>query len=1746
MRSHLGALFLALTFFAPTIARAADGNRLTYLDESDPYNVSRTFPKLITPQWVGEEGVEAVVVLAIDDMRDPDKYEKFLRPILQRLKRIDGRAPVSIMTNKIDPQDKRLQGWLKEGLSLETHTLDHPCPFFHTGDFAKAKATYERCVDLLSAVPGSRPVAFRMPCCDSLNTPSPRFFAEIFNRTTPLTLPSLPKGGEGKKGTPSPPLRREGRVRGGNFLTLDSSVFNVLTSNDPELPRELVIDADGQDKFRKYLPADRTFVNTIEDYPYPYVIGRLCWEFPCVMPSDWVAQHRQQPNNPATVRDWKAAIDATVVKRGVFCLVFHPHNWIRNEQIVELIDHAVAKHGKKVKFLTFREAQERLNKHLLGGQALRRADGQDNGVRLLDLDNDGYLDVVIGNDKVRQTRRWSPRTGKWITTDFPLAHVDAGVRFGVVRSDGHASMLVRDEKATGAWHFGDGKWIEGRTLLDGLEVKGKKIETSRRGRDAGVRFRDLDHDGRCEMIVSNDKEQAIFQWSEKRKSWTKLPFALPEGTALVNADGQDNGLRFVDLDEDGREDVVFSNEDRYSVHLFASMTEGWSKRVMSGKRDPLTLPSPPKGGEGRVRGDLPAITRSGTNNGAWFHSRHLWVANEHTDLLKDHVERRSFNEMLAGVEPTAKSPTAALRSIRTRPGFQVELVASEPLVQSPIAFAWGPDGKLWVVEMGDYPLGLDNKGKPGGRIKYLEDTDGDGKYDKATVFLDGLSFPTSVLPWRKGVLVTCAPEIFYAEDTKGTGKADKRIPLYTGFTEGNPQHRVNSLTWGLDNWLYGANGDSGGKVKSVKTGATIGMGGRDFRIRPDDGALDAQAGQTQYGRSRDDWGNWFGNNNSNPMWHYALADHYVRRNPHLAAPDSHVQLSVTPGAAPVFPISRTLPRFNDFNTANHFTSACSAIVYRDELFGPAFAGSTFVSEPVHNLIHREIMTAKGVTFTSRRAGDELKSEFLASSDNWFRPTSIQTGPDGALWVADMYRAVIEHPEWIPLDWQKRIDLRAGHDKGRIYRIFPVGKKPRQIPRLDRLDTAGLVAALDSPNGWQRDTVQQMLIWRKDEAALPLLEKLAGACKRPLGRLHALCTLDGLHALKPALLRKALADAHPGVRRHAIRLCEGSLAKSPELGADLLKLVADADPQVRMQLAYTLGEWTDARAGDALGQLALRDAGDRYLTAAVLSSVNRKNLERVLLAVMKGSDKTPPSAALVESLLRLANALGDTKAMATLLTAVATPEKGKYAPWQFTTLAGLLDALDERNTPLTKLSAEGNDELKAALKPLPKLFAAARAIVTDGKATTADKVRALRLLGRGLDRQKEDVTMLADLLVPQTADDLQAAAIAALGRLRTPQVPELLLRGWKGYAPAQRDRVLEMLFRRNEWLTVTLEAIERKQITAAEINAVRRQRLLGHRSPDVRKRAAKLFADAINADRQKVIDTYQSVLTLTGDAKRGAQVFSKNCATCHQLGGVGNAVGPDLASLGDKSAQALLIAILDPNRAVEARYVGYTAATKNGLTYTGVLASETGNSITLIGPDGKKKVILRSDLDELISSGKSAMPEGLEKEIKPQDMADLVAHLVSVGPKPQRKTFEGNKPELVRAAKDGSLLLTAKNGEIYGTTLILEKKYGNLGYWTSEDDHAIWSVEVKQPGKYAVWLDWACDEASAGKTFVLRAGPNEMTGQVASTGNWDTYRQAKVGEIVLPAGRQRLTFRSARRIFYPLIDLKSIKLVPLKE
>ena len=1565
---------------------AADSNRLTYLDENDPFYVHLNFPKLTTPQWVGEPGVEAVVILAIDDLRDPKKYETVLRPILERLKQIDGRAPVSIFCNALDSQQPQFQAWLKEDLSLEVHTLSHPCPLLAKGNLQAAADTVLGGIDLLNHIAGNSAVAFRMPCCDSINSPSPRFYAEIFNRTNSV----------------------------GQFLTIDSSVMNITTPKDTLLPRDLATDPDGREKFRKYLPFP-SFVTTIEDYPYPYVIGKLCWEFPAMVPSDWEAQHLHGTNSPVTVADWKAALDATVLKQGAFTFIFHPHGWIRPDQMVEFVDYSVRRYGKKVKFLNFREAQERLDKNLLAGQALRAANGQDNGVRLLDLNNDGYLDVLIGNEKVQQTRLWDPKRQQWMETNLPVQLVaagsdgnrhESGVRFAVLRPESPVTMLALTEQQRDAWHFENGDWVEDKSLLVGLDIDGQPVLSNWSRHDRGVRLRDLDQDGKCELIVGNEQQSAVFSWSDADKYWKKLSYALPKRTSIVDAEGRDDGLRFVDINADGFEDLVVSNERFYSVHLFVpklflGFQPGWSREVLTGKR-----------GEA---GEIPMIVRGGTNrnNGAWFRSQHMWVQNEDTATMKDLVDRRSYDELLGGLQPSAKSPEASLDCIRVRPGFKAELVAHEPLVKDPIAFEWGADGKLWVVEMGDYPLGIDGKGKSGGIVRFLEDTDGDGRYDKSTVFLEGLNFPTGVMPWRKGVLVSAAPEIFYAEDTDGDGKADVRTTLFKGFKEGNQQHRVNGFEYGLDNWVYGANGDSGGSIQSEAAAGVnrsrisislVDIRGHDFRFRPNDLLFETVAGQTQFGRHRDDWGNWFGNNNPAWLWHYYLPEHYLARNPHLAVKSLKHYLANYPESTRAHAISRTLQRFNDIGMVNHVTSGNSATPYRDELFGPAFATTIFISEPVHNVVHREVLEPSGVTFSSHRPSDEQDREFLASSDNWFRPTMLKTGPDGALYIADMYRLVLEHPEWIPADTQKRFDLRAGHDRGRIYRVYPVDAKPRKIPRLDQLDAVGLVAALNSSNGWERDTAQRLLIHSGDTSSVAPLRHLAIQSQSAKTRLQALCTLDGIGALTPELVLTALRDSHSAVREHAVRLSESFLKAATASGAGraslairalsdaLLRLADDSEIRVRYQLAFTLGEWEDSQAGQALVKIAVKDASDQYVQTAVMSSAI-PHVHSMVEAVFADSAQQPP-VNLLEQLIGLAAALGDAEALLKPIKEIGRPHRERYASWQFTALASFLNALERRNDSLEKLESRAAPEFKNALHQLDNIFIEARKTALDMKAIETERLAAISLLGRGRTEREQDREHLSELLRPQIPNTLQRKALLTLSQSNDPRTGEILLQGWKGYGPSLRTEVLNALLTRTEWSERLVAAIEKQSVAPAQISPSHQQRLLSHSQSSIRERARKLFAT--QGDRKKILQDYQRVAQLSGDVSKGVALFRQHCASCHRFRNEGAEIGPDLGTMTAKSTQVLLSGILDPNQSVESRYLNYAATTRADREVSGIITAEAPNSITLRAAGGAEEVILRNDLKELISSGLSLMPEGFEKLLNPQDLADLIAYIAGSG------------------------------------------------------------------------------------------------------------------------------------------------------
>ncbi|VTR95429.1 membrane-bound dehydrogenase : Uncharacterized protein OS=Planctomyces maris DSM 8797 GN=PM8797T_16413 PE=4 SV=1: Ceramidase_alk: Cytochrom_C [Gemmata massiliana] len=1063
------------------------------------------------------------------------------------------------------------------------------------------------------------------------------------------------------------------------------------------------------------------------------------------------------------------------------------------------------------------------------------------------------------------------------------------------------------------------------------------------------------------------------------------------------------------------------------------------------------------------------------------------------------------------------SPQQSRSLIKTKPGLKVELVAAEPLVADPVAIAFGPDGKLWAAEMADYPSG---KGplEPGGRIVFLEDTNGDGIFDKSTVFLDNLPLPTGVLPWRKGVLVCAAPDILFAEDTDGDGKADKVTKLYSGFGTENQQGRVNSLQYGLDGWVYGSCGLFGGNITCGLTKKVVALGDRDFRIRPDTGELEPATGRTQQGRVRDDRGNWFGCDNSTLIRHYVLDDHYLRRNPFVSYPNAMVNVAPT---NKLFSLNSNAQRFALSGPPNTITAACGLGIYRDTLLGLEYYGNSFTCEPVNLLVTRRVLKPNGSTFVGERAKDETDSEFLASTDGWFRPVHITTGPNGCLYVADMYRYLIEHPRWIPPADLAQIDTRAGAGLGRIYRIAPEKGSPRPWVRLDKLDTAGLVAALDGPNGWQRDMAMMMLIWKDDAKAKEPLEKTVRESKNGLARMQALCTLDTLGGLKQELLVTALGDSDPVVQQHSIRLGKNLYANKDRLRTRLAEVILTADASTQLQVALSVDD------PHILELLLQRASSDPFLRAAVVSNLNKDNL--TAFARMK----VLSSPQLVRDLFATAAGLDNGSVLPQLLETAAKPKGGMFESWQLAATVGALESLERQGKTWGKL----DPELRKFIDPV---IVFARKVIEKDDASEADLLAALPLLGHDPATRVDDLKRLAELLAATRPAAVQSATVTALTRKSDASTPATLIGAWKSATPTLRTRILDALLSRPAWHPELLSAIEKGTVLAGQIDASRRQQLADSPNAAVRSRAEKLFAGSTNADRQKIIDDYKSTLALKGDKTRGKAVFAKSCSACHVLEGVGSAVGPDLAALANKSPLYLLSEILDPNRNLDSRYSEYKAVTKDDRTVSGILAVETATSVTLRGQQAKEEVILRSEIQELRGTSKSLMPEGLEKDVAKQDMADLIAYLTAN--EPPHKAFAGNAPAEITVA-DNALTLPATKCFVYGDAIVFEPDFQNIGYWNRDADFVAWKVKVDKAREFDVYLDYACANDAAGNLFAVDGTEPALRGKIAATGGWDQYALVKLGTIKLPAGAGRITFRADATVKNALLDLRTLYLVP---
>jgi putative membrane-bound dehydrogenase-like protein len=1030
--------------------------------------------------------------------------------------------------------------------------------------------------------------------------------------------------------------------------------------------------------------------------------------------------------------------------------------------------------------------------------------------------------------------------------------------------------------------------------------------------------------------------------------------------------------------------------------------------------------------------------------------------------------------------PKALSPEESRKCFHLPPGFDIECVAAEPDLTEPTGITFDAQGRIYVAELHGYNLDgyydiveLNKSGvldkairripaareaeeratkETYGTVRLL-DTDAQGRVVRSQVFADRLPPCYGVVAARDGVIALCAPDIIYLGDPRGSGRAEIKEVLFTGFGLGEIWSRISNPRWGLDNWIYAAAGmASGGTIRGSHLKNPVKLGNTCFRFRPDGSKLEAVSGGTSgFGLAFDDWGDRFlCTNQQHALYVAPLPYSALARNPYYASVDPVVNICTYGHPARLFPTSKPDPwrlkrsqepawvKFygSSETDAGLFTSACSPCIYQADLFSEAYRGNHFSCEPAQNLIHRCLLEPNGAGFAAKRAADNR--EFLTSTDRWFRPVNLTVGPEGALYVVDMYREIIEDYSAIPRYLQQQYveSLRHGRDRGRIWRLVPVGKQINHGPILAKESAKQLVAELGSPNVWRRLTAQQLLIERGDRTMIPTLTEMAREGKTPQARLHALYSLKGLEALQAVEVVAALGDSHYGVRLAGLHLAEPMLDTTPTVLAAALELAKDDHPKVRLQLAFTLGASKDDRTLKALASLAQTDGQDRWMQAAILSSVATR-ADRLAEAVLGSAGQKYPS--LLQALAAVVGTRNEEQELTRLLK-LTVGEKGEHAEvLRLALLSGLVEGLG-RN-PSKRASSTETQKLLEQFLVTSTGAVQKKVLQVSGLINVGDLTgfRAFRqaAMRTAVDRQKpieerlaslsaldrvptQELSPLQELLDARQPLDLQLAAVQLFGSGDGPQVVEVLLRNWQKSSPRVQTAILDAICSRKDRLPLLLDALQRKTVDAADLPALRQTQLLENPDAAIRRRAAKLFAARTSDDRRQVLEKYRAALTLPRDIDRGRAVFEKQCMKCHQLNGRGSMVGPDLAAVQNRPDESLLADILDPSAVIVAGFKTYTVATKNGKIYTGVLTTETATSVTLRHDQGADDILLRKDIEEMQASSKSLMPEGMEKEIPLQDMADLIGYLrFQLRSSPGQLTLFDGAPGFLKALDEGA-------------------------------------------------------------------------------------------------------------------------------
>jgi len=983
--------------------------------------------------------------------------------------------------------------------------------------------------------------------------------------------------------------------------------------------------------------------------------------------------------------------------------------------------------------------------------------------------------------------------------------------------------------------------------------------------------------------------------------------------------------------------------------------------------------------------------------------------------------------VLGGCNPPPKnlgfSPNDALSTFELAEGFQIELIAAEPLISDPVAMEIDEHGNMYVVEMHGYPL--DKSGS--GMVKLLRDADGDGVMDEAMVFADKLKFPTGVMRWKKGILVTDPPNLLYFEDTDGDDQADVRDTLLTGFALSNPQHNFNNPILGVDNWIYLANepattakvyteefSDLGSEVAFVKQGKgpvlPQNSGGRRVRLKPDELKLEALSSASQFGQTIDQWGRHFLVSNANHIYHEVVPAPYLNRNPGLLVSNVTVAISDHGPAAEVYPITQN-PEHQLLTDLGVFTAACGITAYSGGLFPEPFNKAVFVAEPVGNLVHVDQIKEAGATFTASRMYE--KKEFLASTDPWFRPVNQYIGPDGALYVVDYHRRVIEHPEWMAEDAASKSNLYDGIDQGRIYRITPTGTpKATWTTGLDlgKSSDAELVRYLENPNAWYRRNAQRMLLDRKSRDLIPQLKEMLLSASTPHGRLHAAWTLEGLNALEPKEVMVLLKDPEPGLRENAIRLAEGFLPDS-ELIEALVALQSDPSSRVRFQLLCTLGEVNIPLVDRLREQMLFDHFEDAWMQIAALSA-RHPDYNGLLRTAVDRFGADPAISSLVQRLSSMLAGSGNIEDLKKLLKATLSTKDGL---WQAAALKGIAQRAHQLNLKEQDLEPERNLLLEAVFsesaipvaqealdllkhmglplgQPTQNALDKSKELLNNSGADLSQRMLAIKFFAIVQPKEAEDG--LLTLMNPNEPVEIQRTVLETLSPQEGTALVDFLIEEWPSLSPGLRDRAVAVLMASEERTERLAAALEKGGIDPSAVSWPRQVGLMAQANETLRRRFRNIFADPeMKTDKHKIVEEYEKELKIEGDLLRGEAVYQENCSICHQIGGeYGTAYGPDLASIRNRRPESVLTDILDPNLSIADGYDLWEINLKNGETKQGIIGSETTGSITLRIYGGADEVLSRQDIQSLRSLGMSIMPSGLENSISPEEMRNLLTFI----------------------------------------------------------------------------------------------------------------------------------------------------------